>query len=64
MKKMPYIMEMLIALVILPLSGFVDDRGDSQQMPGHQIIQSSPTSAPSNHREIPASLVTAVLFDM
>lgn len=64
MKKMPYIMEMLIALVILPLSGFVDDQGGSQQLHGHQVNVTSPISDQSGHQEIPASLVTAVLLDL
>lgn len=64
MKKMPYIMEMLIALVILPLSGFVDDQGGSQQVHGHQVKVSSQISDQSSHQEIPASLVTAVLLDL
>jgi hypothetical protein len=66
MKKMPYIMEMLIALVILPLSGFVDDRGGSQQFTGSRQVQSATGKQVESDQsgEMIPNLVVGVLFDL
>lgn len=64
MKKMPYIMEMLIALVILPLSGFVDDRGGCQQASGQEAVHTPSPKAVDYSHDLPSSLLTAVLLDL